>query len=448
MNNWLEHLRHYATPIMIACLVAIAFLSSPVFADHSAEWFRSTPSGMHNALDYSRPLTDQVEATTCLPDAFVRVNGNKFQINGKDFVFAGWNQWEMMEAVSNAGPPARHLPLPGREHVVRLMNEGVRNGLKLIRVWAHTISEGNEVQKKPGVWDEEALQGFDFFLDEARKRRLKILIVLADNWYTVGGVDQYVEWSNTASRHQDFYTDDTAQRIFKRMIEKITTRRNTINGRIYGEDPTIFGYNLVNEARCQNCPRETIGRWMNEMCQHLKRFAPNHLVGLGYEGFFHSDDDEELRNLNPGVGSDWAAREGQSWYKHTQIPCIDYSSVHSWPDNWQPKTVEFQRRYIQTHIDLAAKIGKPFILEEFGKKKESSTFAERDRYMRDAFDVAERAAYEGKLAGTIFWHWYDRGIGLTSSYGIHSDESTFAIIQEHVRDMNAITGARAYCPLR
>ena len=68
--------------------------------------------------------------------------------------------------------------------------------------------------------------------------------------------------------------------------------------------------------------------------------------------------------------------------------------------------------------------------------------------MRDALDVAERAAYEGKLAGTIFWHWYDRGVGLTSSYGIHSDESTFAIIQEHVRDMNAITGARAYCPLR
>jgi hypothetical protein len=37
---------------------------------------------------------------------------------------------------------------------------------------------------------------------------------------------------------------------------------------------------------------------------------------------------------------------------------------------------------------------------------------------------------------------------LTSSYGIHSDESTFGIIQAHVRDMNAITGALTYCPLR
>jgi hypothetical protein len=51
-------------------------------------------------------------------------------LRGKNFVFAGWNQWEVLEAASDAPPPFRHLPLPGREHIVRLMNEAVENGLK------------------------------------------------------------------------------------------------------------------------------------------------------------------------------------------------------------------------------------------------------------------------------------------------------------------------------
>ena len=46
------------------------------------------------------------------------------------------------------------------------------------------------------------LLGMDFVLDQARKRGLKIIWALADNWYPVGGVMQYVEWSESASRHQ------------------------------------------------------------------------------------------------------------------------------------------------------------------------------------------------------------------------------------------------------
>ena len=436
------------SPFTILLLFALSLSQQTAFADHSSDWHRSTAAGRHNALDILLPITEQATASTCLPEGFVRTNGAKFEIDGKDFIFAGWNMWEMMEQVSGAGPPARHLPLPGREHIIRIMNEGVKTGLKVIRAWAHTISEGNEVQKRPGVWDEDALKGLDFFLDEARKRGLRVILVLADNWYPVGGVDQYVKWSNSANRHQEFYTDENAKAIFKQMIQTITTRRNTINGRIYGSDPTLMGYNLVNEARCQNCPRETIGKWMNEMCQHLKSFAPNQLIGLGYEGFFHSDDDEDLRMLNPGVGSDWPSREGQSWLQHTNIPCIDYASVHVWPDNWEPKTVEFQGKYLQSHIDLAAKsIGKPFVLEEFGKMKESPSFSERDKYMRAALEIAEQAAADGKLSGTIFWHWYDRGVGLSSKYGIHSDESTWSIIEEHVREMNTVANAQQFCSL-
>ena len=149
---------------------------------------------------------------------------------GKDFVFAGWNQWEVLEADSDAPAPFRHLPLPGREHIVRLMNEAVENGLKVVRMWAHTITEGHAIQSAPGVWNEEILEGMDFVLDQARRRGLKIIWALADNWYPVGGVGQYVEWSSTARRHQDFFTDDLAMQYFEETFTTLANRVNTING--------------------------------------------------------------------------------------------------------------------------------------------------------------------------------------------------------------------------
>ena len=227
---------------------------SLVSGDHEADWFRTTEDGRRGGLDYSRPVSDQVTATTCLaPDSFVRVNGNRFEINGKEFIFAGWNQWEVMEASNNVGPPARHLPLDGREHMVRVMNAAVESGLKVVRIWMHTITKGYQVQTSPGVWNEELLRGLDWYLSEARKRQIRVTLVLADFWYELG-VQQYVDWSSTAKSKQDFYTDNECKKMFKDTIKTIVTRRNTINNLLYSEDATIMSYNLINEARCQGCP--------------------------------------------------------------------------------------------------------------------------------------------------------------------------------------------------
>lgn len=127
------------TTALVSLLVGLAAVGSAVASEgrallgHEADDFRAeVHGGMHNALDPNLALDDQVTRTTCLPsDDFVRTKNNKFTLGGRDFVFAGWNQWEVLEAASDAPPPFRHLPLPGREHVVRLMNEAVENGLKV-----------------------------------------------------------------------------------------------------------------------------------------------------------------------------------------------------------------------------------------------------------------------------------------------------------------------------
>jgi len=435
-----------------ACCAAAAAASSVdarQLLSHNEDNFREDPEGgAHNALNASLPLEDQVTATTCLPDDFVRVEDGNFVVGGKRFVFAGWNQWEVLEAASAAPPPFRHLPLPGREHIVRVFNEAVTSGMKVVRMWAHTITEGHAAQTSPGVWNEQVLEGMDFVLAEAGKRGLRIVWALVDNWYPVGGVDNYVEWSETAEKHQDFFTDELAMRFYKEMFETLATRVNTITGVKYRDDPTIMAWNLANEARCQGCDSKVMHRWIRVMCKHLKQVDPNHLVGIGYEGFYGPDSG--LTAGNPGLGgSDWASKEGQDFVANAKIKCVDYVGIHVWPDDWNFMGTDFQRKFIQQHIDDAKNNvpGKPFVLEEFGKiVEDKEKHVERNKYFEAAYGVAEEAAKKGELQGTLFWHWYDRGVG-PGRYGVRSSDTTWPIIERHVDTMNAITGAPTDCPV-
>jgi hypothetical protein len=109
--------------------------------------------------------------------AFPQVNNGRLVIGEqcKEFYFAGWNMWEVVELGSNApSPPFRSTPKKGQEHLLNVMNQGVAAGMKVVRVWAHSITPGWEMQKGPGSYDEKVLKGMDFVMDEAHKRGLKV----------------------------------------------------------------------------------------------------------------------------------------------------------------------------------------------------------------------------------------------------------------------------------
>ena len=47
-------------------------------------------------------------------------------------------------------------------------------------------------------------------------------------------------------------------RRYMSYAKTLTSRVNSINGRTYASDPTIFAWDLLNEARCQGCAPYTI----------------------------------------------------------------------------------------------------------------------------------------------------------------------------------------------
>lgn len=48
------------------------------------------------------------------------------------FVYAGWNIWEILDAASYAPPPFRHLGRDGRVMIQRMMNQAVDSGLTVV----------------------------------------------------------------------------------------------------------------------------------------------------------------------------------------------------------------------------------------------------------------------------------------------------------------------------
>ena len=64
--------------------------------------------------------------------------------------------------------------------------------------------------------------------------------------YFAAGISQYVKWASVPT-FRSFYTDATIKGWFKDYISTLVTRRNTKNGIVYRDDPTIFGWELANE---------------------------------------------------------------------------------------------------------------------------------------------------------------------------------------------------------
>ena len=130
---------------------------------------------------------------------FVKVRGTRFELQGRPYYFLGTNLWAGMN-LGSRGPGGDRGRL--RRELDRLHALGVDN----LRVIA--ASEGPDsapwrivpaLQKTPGVYDQDLLDGLDYLLFEMGKRGMKAVVVLNDFWHWSGGMAQYVAWSQKTS---------------------------------------------------------------------------------------------------------------------------------------------------------------------------------------------------------------------------------------------------------
>ena len=190
--------------------------------------------------------------------------------------------------------------------------------------------------------------------------------------------------------HDDFYESPAARTAYRNWCSQLLNRVNTVTGVAYRDEPAILGWELANEARCGRgvAPLE---RWIGEMSEHLKRLAPNQLVGLGDEGM-----------LNRAAAKNWLYNGscGYDFDAFLRLPAVDFASFHLYPETWgQAKdfdaALNFGRRWILDHAESGDRAGKPVLLEEYGIKNKD---------WRDPIYAAWLAAARGSgIAADLHW---------------------------------------------
>lgn len=342
---------------------------------------------------------------------FVTVKRNHFQLSGKEYTYIGCNYW--YGGYLGSSDTSRL-----KEELNFLQKEKVTN----LRVFicgegdsSYSYRISPSLQEQAGQYNEDVLKGFDYFLDEAAQRKMKIVFVLNNNWEWSGGFGQYLEWAgkknpplpktdlwdwdNYCSYISQFYSCDSCLTWNKQWIEKVIARTNTINGKAYSADETIMTWELANEPRpMKKEATESYKNWISETSAFIKKLDKNHLVTIGTEGVISTFYDEDLY---------------QSIHNNKNI---DYATLHLWPKTWQwyngesdasvtDTTLKKTKDYIAQHAKISKRLNKPIVIEEFGLHRDENSFSpysaikNRNKY----YDVVFSTGKMNGISGYNFW---------------------------------------------
>ena len=369
-------------------------------------------------------LSLAVMLCSCRPSAssFVTVKDGLFVSSDYPSYFLGTNFWYgAILASDGEGGDIQRL-----ENELDILKE---NGLVNLRVLVG--GDGPDgiptrvsptLQKEPGVYNDTIFRGLDRLLCEMAERGMKAVLYLNNSWEWSGGYGMYLEWAGegkalipaesgyvafmeSVSR---FVTNDKAKSLFADHVRHVVTRINTITGNPYKDDPTIFSWQIGNEPRCFSSDpavQQAFADWMWDAAALIKSLDPNHMVSSGSEGAWGCENSMDL------------------FEKIHSCPDIDYMNIHIWPYNWSwvrettlesnlDKAIANTDAYIDAHLEVARKYGKPVVLEEFGFPRDGFRFEKgspttcRDRYYGYVMQrIVKSAGERGLFAGMNFWGW-------------------------------------------
>lgn len=364
----------------------------------------------------AEPQLAYTDTTTKLVTWEVKEESQKsghFVLAGKPFCFSGTNNY--------------YLPWRTRAMCDDVLTSAKEMNLLVMRTWGgqergsldgslmpNTDGDGTKEGVYYQYWDPVAgrpaynddpqtgLGRLDYVVHKARQLGIKLIITLVNNWKDTGGMDQYVKWYGL-KHHHEFYTDPRVRTAFKDWVKHLIEHVNGIDGIAYRDDPAIFAWELANEPRAvnyaeydswQGWDKTTLVEWADDMSSYIKSIDPNHLVAVGDEGFLTS-------------GGHWLfdAHGGVDHAALTALKGIDFGTFHVYPDNWRTG-LDILQRFIQENLDVARKLGKPTVMEEYGvvvQRNDRKEVVKGWERRENAYHNWNELALRGGAAGSMFW---------------------------------------------
>ncbi|HSY22903.1 MAG TPA: hypothetical protein VK841_12345 [Polyangiaceae bacterium] len=381
----------------------------------------------------------------------LEVRGTRFFRGGRVFFMNGMNHW--------AAPTLARTDNPaGWDRVRRDLDQLQTIGINVLRVMASTEGPDAEshriiptIQPGPRRYDAAGVGGILRLADEMRRRDLQGIFVLNNFWKWSGGMAQYLAWAKGESipwydlgRYAGgFYGNAAARELSYAYVRVLVP--------LLRSNPAVI-WELANEPRYG----PSYAAWLREAAALVKSLAPAQLLTTGSEG----------------------DAAGLGVIDEHRIESIDFATYHMWAENWgwvSPATpaadfdgaVAKAHAYMGRHALLAAQLGKPIILEEFGFPRDggrydpASTSGLRDRYFAAVYRLMRTLCEEGPTAGILPWAWagearpprpgarWAKDDPLTGDpphepqgwYSIYDRDSTIAVLRECGAELLALTKA-------
>jgi mannan endo-1,4-beta-mannosidase len=409
---------------------------------------------------------------TAAQSSFVTVRNGHFERDGKPYYYVGTNFWygAILGSEGQGGD---------RRRLCRELDKMKRAGLDNLRILVGSDGERGvktkvepTLQVRPGVYNDTILAGLDYLLMEMQKRQMVAVLYLNNSWEWSGGYGFYLEHAGLGPQPRpddvgypafmkamaQYAGNEKAHRLFYDYVRFIIGRTNRYTGRKYVDDPAIMSWQIGNEPRAFSTEAlPAFERWIAEAAALIRSLDGNHLVSIGSEGAWGCENDYSV------------------WERISADPNIDYCNIHLWPYNWSwarqdhliedlPQACQNTKDYIDRHLAICDRIGKPLVMEEFGYPRDDFRFAigtptrGRDGFYKYVFSlVADNAEQGGKFAGCNFWGWggFARpqheqwqvgdpycGDPAQEAQGLNSvfagDKSTLKVIRQQVRRMQRV----------
>src|SRR5215210_2161023 len=183
---------------------------------------------------------------------FVTRDGSRLMLGGSPYRFVGSNMW--YAAYLGADAPFGNRARLGRE-LDSLAAIGVENlrilGSSELSPLKNSITPAFRTQSSQ--YNRALLEGLDYALAEMGRRSMRAVIYLTNFWEWSGGMMTYLYWTNGGRfinmndpAHpwpefpdfvSQFYSSGDAVRMYHDYVRAVVTRRNSITGTRYVDDP-------------------------------------------------------------------------------------------------------------------------------------------------------------------------------------------------------------------
>lgn len=356
---------------------------------------------------------------------FVEVRGERFYVGDASYFFVGANYWygsllgrekdehRGVDRLRSELDLLKSLGITNLRVLAGAEGEGLLNGITRV---------GPPLQPVKGKFDEDALKSLDLLLAEMRKRDMRAVVYLSNNWEWSGGFQQYLLWEKRidptlATRKpswdelrdtvKEFYTCSPCISAYQTQAAKVISRRNSITRVEYVNDPTIMAWEIANEPRpMRPAANDAYVKFLKDTAALIRTLDPKHLITIGHEGYIGTESVELFEKVHADKN-------------------IDYLTIHIWPKNWGwladndlekalANAESETRKYIDANLAVAHKLGKPLVIEEFGFPRDGRSFALdsatslRDKYFSLILSKLGTSK-NGTVAGVNFWAFAGSG---------------------------------------